>query len=303
MPRLGQGGLIQRILSPTFPGTLQAEVTKMRPNTFLAALLLGATVTAQSDPTLVSVVSVGDYFGAVYAQRTVPEAEYTYFVGECIEIRAWVENRGELTQSVRWSGSGSTSPVVATSHRDGESVRLAFEVHGLEIRTQSGDLVPTNETADSVAVAPGERLERLVTVRSNLRPGVYEVRLQLNAADSDRRAVFQQVSKMSFEVRASTDYTPEVLRREGYRRVVAGDLAGAQEAAGRLRQLNPSSHAASLIESEVAWRTGRDADATRLVEQAIAEAASGRDSLLVRFVGAAGVAAFARGLATNARRR
>jgi hypothetical protein len=266
-------------------------------------LLLGRAV-AQTAPALVSLVEVGQYFASVYAERPVGGTEYTYFVGEPIEIKTTIVNRGGETHAVRWPLPGASgAALVQSASRDGVAITLPLEVHPLGLRTQAGDVVPQDETATAFLLAPGERLERNVLVRQSLGPGAYEVELQVQATDDAGRRAFQQVSRLTFEVRAAAGYGPEIVRREGLRRLEAGDFTGAQEAAARLRAFNPSSHAATSIEADVAARTGRHADAARLGDRAVEEARSGADALLVKFVGPAGLDDYAKGLAAYLRRR
>jgi hypothetical protein len=129
---------------------------------------------------------------------------------------------------------------------------------------------------------PHDAVEWVVTVPSNLEPGLYRFVVDMNATDREGRPI-PSFTSFGVEIRPRTpDAQPEILRRAALRSFFNEDYAGARRTAADLLRIHPNASAAYHVLAMVAEKEGKKAEATAHENTAAAIVRTGRDHLLLK---------------------
>jgi hypothetical protein len=250
------------------------------------AIASTAAPQAQAPRPLHFVAAITDYYHAEYVPLPEPPARHVFFVGEAIDVRLSIGNRGATAQELNTrnvsiekafalsvleqpAGSGSIQFVPVTRGEIKSEERNTTTVdwnHELEVPAQSSLTFAASIVMGSTAV-----------------PGQYSLRIMPGFAGTTE-PINPLGSMLRFELRPvdSLGARAELVRRRMVRAYQHDDASAAQTASESLLRSYPSSAQAYQVKGEIARRSGRTQEAVAAFDRAVALIQSGADKLYLQ---------------------
>jgi hypothetical protein len=255
----------------------------------LALLIIQPTpfFTPRKPSPLFAGITSGEYYGVTYSDRPrAPSLPKVFFVGESIKTRVTIANPHSAEHTLHFIGSDEADVLALQISRDGTPIDARPSIGTGQQSDENGLMAPFSFTAPA-RLRPGDRIVWGVTLDGALVPGIYRIKLGLEAKDEDGLPVAAMASFFEFEVRPrSEEADVELARRDAWRQYLDSDLSTIQRAEGalkRLLQLHPSSYEALLIEARLEARRGNEPGRAGALNRAAEILKKGEDKLLLRF--------------------
>jgi hypothetical protein len=247
--------------------------------------LATATVGMQTPPArtgLHFVAAATNSYDVEYVAPPNLPGNYVLFVGEVMELRISLGNRGDVDQTVTIGEVPIGRAVLTRGLRipaGGSVPRVLVQPVG---RVIDGQNVSTVNWEGELHVPSRGTLEfpATVVVPDDGPPGLYEFETVPGFA-ATTAPIVPLGTGLRFELRRalSSEDRVEMVRRRMRQSFNRGDLAGAEEAADKLLTMYPSSSAAYQLKGEVAEERGQRQRAISQYQRALELLSSGQDKL------------------------
>jgi hypothetical protein len=253
----------------------------------------------QSESGLLVGNRVDDYFGESYTSP--PRQSFVFFTGEPIAFRLVIRNLGPANTALLMDGATPDQQfgvhgfvaalpsgqlierrVVGNKFEDEREINVPI-VFSTPMKVSSGGTSAIKLDTETL-LDPRENIEWVMNVPSNdLEPGLYRFVVSVNGRQSGGRPL-QGFGNFRFELRQrDSNDEPEILRREGLRRLFKEDYIGARQAVAELLRLHPNSYEAYETLEMIADREGKSSEAAGHRKNAEAILLGGRDELLIKY--------------------